>query len=88
MTEKPTILMVKSNDISRKRFFIGHSKEPIDGGVLEAENTEILFCGTDNAADTWIGWGIVRMLVTQGKQAVMMFNKDAKVRLPNQTEEN
>lgn len=88
MGEKPTILTVHSEDIAKGRFFIGKTKNQIDGGVLEAENTDILFCGTDNPADTFFGWGILRSIVSAGEQAVMMFSKKQKYKLPTQREEN
>lgn len=83
MSQKPELLITTTDDVPKDRFFIADAKTPIDEGeTLFAENTNVDFCGGNNLADTWIGWGIVRMIVNNGKQAVMMFRKGQEIKLP------
>lgn len=87
---KPDLLLASTDSVPKDRFFVASTKEPIDEGkILMAENADIAYCGGAGLADTWIGWGIVRMLIDTGKQAVLMFKPDQKFTLPGgQNEES
>lgn len=80
---KPELLIAKSSDTPNKKFFVMHTKNPLDEGeTLKDNNISIDYCGNTSLADTWMGWGIVRMLAAKGKQAVLLFNDKQKFILP------
>jgi hypothetical protein len=86
---KPELLITQTNDVPKNRFYVVETKTPIDEGeTLYAENTNVDFCGGENLADTWMGWGIVRMLVSAGKQAALIFRPEQNYTLPGGQDES
>lgn len=80
---KPELLITQTDDVPKDRFYVVETKNPLDEGeTLFENNTDIKFCGGSSLAETLFGWGIVRMLVGAGKQAVLIFRPNQKYKLP------
>lgn len=86
---KPELLITQTEDVPKNRFYVVETKDPIDEGeTLYAENMGVDYCGGESLADTWIGWGIVRMIVSAGKQAALIFRPEQKFKLPGGQDED
>lgn len=86
---KPELLLANTNDVPKDRFFVASTKEKIDEGeTLMADNADMKFCGGTSLADTLFGWGVVRMIVGAGKQAVLLFRPGQNYKLPGGQDES
>lgn len=79
MSSRVEMLEGCDDSLSDTEFRVGENLMPQDGTYpLKEEDFKLIFKGDRKLASAWIGWGVIRKIVKEGGQAILLHNKRVK----------
>ena len=79
----PEMLEGDSEDIADTTFYVAENKLPQDGNqILKEGDVNVIYQGNKNLASAWVGWGLLRKIISEGKQAVLLHGKRVRPTYP------